>query len=168
MSDLYDTDAALWSDQRVALLRRMANDERVNDQVDWENVIEEIADVQKHYEDEIENRLTTLCVHLLKWQFQPAMRSNGWRSAIVRSRSRISRLARKIPTLAPYPAAALAEAYPDARRAAEAETGRTGLSATCPWTIEQVAESHILARAAMRDFYGTDWAEGGTVRQEAA
>jgi len=140
MSDLYDTDAALWSDQQAALLRRMANGERVNDQVDWENVIEEIADVRKRYEDEIENRLTTLCAHLLKWQFQPAMRSNSWRSAIVRSRTRISRLARKMPTLAPYPAAALAEAYPDGRLAAEAETGLTGLPAACPWTIEQVID----------------------------
>ena len=140
MSDLYDTDAALWSDQQAALLRRMANGERVNDQVDWENVIEEIADVRKRYEDEIENRLTTLCAHLLKWQFQPAMRGNSWRSAIVRSRTRISRLARKMPTLAPYPAAVLAEAYPDGRLAAEAETGLTGLPAACPWTIEQVID----------------------------
>jgi len=51
MSDLYDTDAALWSDQQAALLRRMANGERVNDQVDCENVIEEIAGVRKRYED---------------------------------------------------------------------------------------------------------------------
>jgi len=140
MSDLYDTDAALWSDQQAALLRRMANGERVKDQVDWENVIDEIVDVRKRYEDEIENRLTTLCGPLLKWQFQPAMRSNSWRSAIVRSRTRISRLARKMPTLAPYPAAALAEAYPDGRLAAEAETGLTGLPAACPWTIEQVID----------------------------
>ena len=140
MSDLYETDVVTWSDRQADLLRRIAAGERVNDQVDWENVIEEIADVRKRYEDEIENRLTTLCAHLLKWQFQPAMRSNSWRSAIVRSRTRISRLARKMPTLAPYPAAALAEAYPDGRLAAEAETGLTGLPAACPWTIEQVID----------------------------
>jgi hypothetical protein len=140
MSDLYDTDTALWSDQQAALLRRLAAGERVNDQVDWENVIEEIQDVRKRYEDEIESRLITLCTHLLKWHYQPAMRSDSWRSVIVRSRNRIARLARKMPTLAPYPAAALAKAYPDGRLAAEAETGLTDLPAACPWTIEQLMD----------------------------
>jgi Domain of unknown function DUF29 len=140
MNDLYDTDTALWSYQQAALLRRMANGERVNDQVDWENVIEEIADVRKRYEDQIENRLTTLCAHLLKWQFQPAMRSNSWRSAIVRSRDEIARLARKMPTLAPYPGIVLVESYPAGRRIAEAETGLTGFPPTCPWTIAEVLD----------------------------
>ena len=140
MSDLYDTDAALWSDQQAALLRRMANGERVNDQVDWENVIEEIADVRKRYEDQIENRLTTLCAHLLKWQHQPAMRSNSWRSAIVRSRIKIVRLTQKMPTLAPYPGTMLVEAYLAGRTIATAETGLAGLPSECPWTITQVLD----------------------------
>jgi hypothetical protein len=140
MSDLYDTDLALWSDQQAALLRRLAAGERVNDQIDWENVIEEIQDVRKRYEDEIESRLITLCTHLLKRHYQPAMRSNSWRSAIVGSRNRIARLARKMPSLAPYPALALTEAYPDGRLTAEAETGLMDLPATCPWTIEQVKD----------------------------
>ena len=45
MSDLYDTDAVTWAEQQAALLRRIAAGERVNDQVDWENVVEEIEDV---------------------------------------------------------------------------------------------------------------------------
>ena len=45
MSNLYDTDAVTWAKQQAALLRRLAAGERVNDQVDWENVVEEIEDV---------------------------------------------------------------------------------------------------------------------------
>jgi hypothetical protein len=45
MSGLYDDDLLLWSERQAALLRRMAAGERVNDQVDWENVAEEIEDV---------------------------------------------------------------------------------------------------------------------------
>jgi hypothetical protein len=45
MSDLYKRDILAWSRQQVELLRRMAAGERVNDQVDWPNVIEEIEDV---------------------------------------------------------------------------------------------------------------------------
>jgi hypothetical protein len=38
MSDTHDTDIALWSVHQAELLRRMAKGERVNDQIDWENV----------------------------------------------------------------------------------------------------------------------------------
>ena len=45
MSDLYGDDILLWSKQQAELLRRMAAGERVDDQVDWPNVIEEIESV---------------------------------------------------------------------------------------------------------------------------
>jgi hypothetical protein len=45
MADIYDEDILLWSEQQAELLRRMAQGDRVNDQVDWENVAEEIVDV---------------------------------------------------------------------------------------------------------------------------
>jgi len=43
-SDLYDTDILLWSDHQATLLRRVASGVPVTD-VDWSNIIEEIADV---------------------------------------------------------------------------------------------------------------------------
>jgi hypothetical protein len=110
MSDLYDRDVAAWATEQAQALRA-----RSTDTLDWDNLAAEIADVRKRYKDQIENRLITLCAHLLKWQFQPEMRSNSWRGAVVRSRDRIARLAAKMPTLAPYPAAVLAEVYPAGR-----------------------------------------------------
>jgi hypothetical protein len=44
-SDLYGEDIQLWSKRQSALLRRLAAGERVTDQVDWPNVVGEIADV---------------------------------------------------------------------------------------------------------------------------
>ena len=41
MSDLYNTEAVTRAEQQASLLRRIAAGERVNDQVDWENVVEE-------------------------------------------------------------------------------------------------------------------------------
>ena len=41
-SDLYEADILEWSEQQSRLLRRLAAGERVNDQVDWGNVVEEI------------------------------------------------------------------------------------------------------------------------------
>ena len=44
-SDLYGEDIQLWSKRQSELLRRLAAGERVIDQVDWPNVVGEIADV---------------------------------------------------------------------------------------------------------------------------
>jgi Domain of unknown function DUF29 len=41
----HDTDILLWSEHQAALLRRLAAGERVNDQIDWANVIDEVESV---------------------------------------------------------------------------------------------------------------------------
>lgn len=46
MSDLYDRDILEWSERQAELLRRHAGGERINDtDLDWPNIIEEVADV---------------------------------------------------------------------------------------------------------------------------
>ena len=69
MNDLYDSDFVLWSERQAALLRRMGNRERVNDQVDWGNLAEEIESLSRNDRREIRSRLRVICEHLLKWQF---------------------------------------------------------------------------------------------------
>jgi hypothetical protein len=135
MRDLYEADIAAWAEQQADALRRRATNE-----IDWENVAEEIEYKARRDRDRIYGALVTAIPHLLKWHFQPEMRSGAWRSAIVRARDRIAKPVRDSPSLASYPAAALAEAYPPARRAAEAETGLEGLPESCPWTIDQVLD----------------------------
>ena len=41
----YDADVLLWSERQAVLLRRLATGERVSEQIDWDNVIEEIESV---------------------------------------------------------------------------------------------------------------------------
>ena len=43
--DLYERDILSWAERQSALLRRLANGERLNEAVDWPHVIEEIEDV---------------------------------------------------------------------------------------------------------------------------
>jgi hypothetical protein len=81
-----------------------------------------------------------LCAHLLKWEYQPRLRSNSWRGSIREARRQIADLIEESPTLAPYPAAKLADAYGRGREDAEAETGLLDLPEACPWTIEQVLD----------------------------
>jgi Domain of unknown function DUF29 len=135
MSDLYEADIAVWASRQADLLRR-----RVSNELDWDNLAEEIEDVAQRQKDQIESRLAVACKHLLKWEFQPARRSNSWRGSVVEARNRIARVQRRVPSLQPYPAAVLADAYQDGRAQAEAETGLLHLPETCPWTIEQVLD----------------------------
>ncbi len=41
MSD-YDTDILTWSERQADLLRRVGAGEKINDQVDWKNIAEEV------------------------------------------------------------------------------------------------------------------------------
>jgi hypothetical protein len=144
MSDLYEDDIAAWAARQADLLRRRASNE-----LDWDNIAEEIADVGRSEEREVESRLAIACEHLLKWEFQPGRRSNSWRASVVQARTRIARVIQRNPSLKPYPATVLADAYRDGRDVAEAETGLLHLPETCLWTIEQVLD---------RDFWpGLPW-----------
>lgn len=80
MSDLYDTDVVTWSERRAALLRRVAAGERINDQVDWENVIVEVEGVGQSQIDAVESLLFQAFLHDLKAQAWPLARDvPGWR-----------------------------------------------------------------------------------------
>ena len=134
-SDLYDTDFHEWAETQAGLLRnRSAN------ALDWDNLAEEIEALARSDRREIRNRLVVLCAHLLRWEFQPRLRSNSWRGSIREGRRQIADLIEESPTLAPYPATKLADAYGRGREDAEAETGLLDLPEACPWTIEQVLD----------------------------
>jgi hypothetical protein len=64
--DLYDRDCLIWSEQQAGLLRRLADGERVNDAIDWANVIEEIEDVGRAQLGGCQSLLLQALVHMLK------------------------------------------------------------------------------------------------------
>jgi hypothetical protein len=66
MNDLYDEDILTWSERQAELLRRLAAGERVNDQVDWDNVVEEIESVGRSELYRTESLLTQALRHRLK------------------------------------------------------------------------------------------------------
>jgi hypothetical protein len=74
MSNLYDTDILIWSEQQAELLRRIAAGEHVNDQVDWENVIEEVESVGRDQLQAVESLLRQALVHMLKARAWPNSR----------------------------------------------------------------------------------------------
>ena len=54
-----------WAQQQASLLRRMVAGERVNDQVDWEKVVEEIEDVGGRERDKVTDALIRAMRHKL-------------------------------------------------------------------------------------------------------
>jgi hypothetical protein len=67
----YDIDILQWSEHQAALLRRLAAGERVNDQVDWENVVEEIESVGNEQLHAVESLLVQALRHMLKAEAWP-------------------------------------------------------------------------------------------------
>jgi hypothetical protein len=86
MGSLYDADILLWSEQQADLLRRLARGERVNDAVDWENVIEEVGDVGRSEFNSVASLLEVGLTHLLLAHASPRPEPvNHWRSAEART-----------------------------------------------------------------------------------
>jgi hypothetical protein len=83
MSDLYDDDILWWSEQQAELLRRMAAGERVNDQVDWNNIIDEVESLGRSETRACTSALVQMLLHELKlvaWPNSTAV--PGWRDEV--------------------------------------------------------------------------------------
>jgi hypothetical protein len=118
MSD-YDTDLRLWSERQADLLRRVGAGERVNDQVDWANVAEEIASLGKSDRRELTNRIRVILTHLIKLQASPATEPRpNWQETIIEQRAQIRTLLEDSPSLRPTLPTIIGMELPTAREAA--------------------------------------------------
>jgi Domain of unknown function DUF29 len=136
----YADDLNAWALQQIELLRagRFA-------ELDVQNLVEELRALAISQEHEIENRLTVLLQHLLKWEHQPDRRSNGWRATILEQRYRIGRVIAKSPSLQRHPAEVLDKEYRLARLRAADETGipLKRLPATCPYSAADALDERF-------------------------
>lgn len=137
----HDQDLALWAAEQSALIRAGKME-----RVDQENLAEEIASLGSSQESEIENRMTVLLAHLLKWEFQPARRSNSRRATLLEQRTRIARVVAKSPSLRNYPESSVSTEYPIARLHASGETGldESAFPPTCPYPISKILDPKFL------------------------
>ena len=138
---LYEADFHRWSEVQARALR----EQRPAD-IDWENVAEEIGSLGRSDRHEIKSRLSVVLEHLLKWRFQPAMRSGRWRATLFEQRGRIADLIEESPSLARFPASALEREYERARLRASGETDLplAAFPETCPFTAEQALDVDYL------------------------
>lgn len=137
MGTAYETDVIAWANEQAALLRSGQLSA-----IDIENIAEEILDVGKSEQRELESRMAVLLAHLLKWKFQPERRGSSWEETIDTQRSRIERRLRKTPSLKASLSDAdwWADAWDDAMDEASKETGisRKTFPKNCSWTVEEI------------------------------
>ena len=70
----YQTDILTWSERQAALLRRVAAGEKVGDQIDWDNVVDEIESAGRRQLTQARSLLVEAMVALLKakvWPLSP-------------------------------------------------------------------------------------------------
>src|SRR3954453_3481631 len=111
MSDLYNTDVALWSEHQADLLRRRAAGQLVNDaDLDWPNIAEEIEALGRSERSSLRSKITTVIEHLMRLQASPAtVPRRGWKAATLRARGNIGDLLKDSPSLRPLVAAMVVE-----------------------------------------------------------
>jgi hypothetical protein len=138
---LYDADFVAWADETATLLQQ-----RRFEELDLANLAEEIQDLGNRHRDALENNLTVLLIHLLKWHYQPEMRSGSWRGSIVEHRRRVNKALKQYPSLKPHLLKTFDECYLDAVEQATAETGLKAdrFPQDCPYAIEQVLAGSFL------------------------
>jgi len=132
-SAIYHLDFYAWTQEQAKLLR---NQQFQN--LDWENIAEELEDMGRSEKRELGSRLEVLMMHLLKWQFQPALRSRSWELTIKEQRLRLEKLLAENPSLKSSLAEVMEKVYPLASLGAEKETGLSTFPDACPYSLPEI------------------------------
>jgi hypothetical protein len=106
---LYDSDFYAWTERQAELLRA-----EEFEAVDWDNLIEEIMAMGAAQRRELTSRLQVLLMHLLKWRYQPELRSKSWGYTIRNQRNELAYLLEESPSLRALLLERIAVAYPRA------------------------------------------------------
>ena len=97
LSELYDRDFVLWTEEQAAALRRAKDS---NLPLDWENLAEEIESLGKSDRRALRSQITRVLRHLLKLEVSTAAGPRaGWRETIVDARTEIELVLEDSPSL---------------------------------------------------------------------
>ncbi|MHA4867477.1 DUF29 domain-containing protein [Duganella sp. PWIR1] len=137
LNSLYETDALIWTEYQIALLRAGQFD-----QLDLENIISELGYQVRKDKREVETRIQLLLHHLLKYQFLPARICNSWRQTIKTQRRQIAKVLKRMPSLRRRLDDYVADAYPHAVRDAAEETHLpiSTFPKEAPYTTDQILD----------------------------
>jgi hypothetical protein len=135
----YERDYHAWTFEQA---RRI----RAGETIDRENVAEELEDLGRSQQQQLQNRFAVLLAHLLKWEFQPEKPCASWKATIKEQRIRIHRLLTKMPGLKPHLTESITAVYEIAVAFAAAESFmiEEDLPSECPYTPGQILDLEYL------------------------
>src|SRR5437667_3811688 len=97
VSELYDRDFFLWTQEQATALRAVKDS---NLPLDWENLAEEIESLGKSDRRELRSQITRILRHLLKLEVSSATEPRaGWRATINEARTEVEGLLEDSPSL---------------------------------------------------------------------
>lgn len=130
----YQSDYFAWLMEQTVLLR-----EGKFNSIDAENLAEEIEGMAKNVRHALSSHMTVLLSHLLKWQFQPLLRSKSWAHTIEVQRDDVLECLRESPSLISNFSDSkwLASVWKHAVSAAIRETGLDQFPSHCPWRLKE-------------------------------
>ncbi|NER49554.1 MAG: DUF29 domain-containing protein [Symploca sp. SIO1A3] len=138
---LYEQDYVSWLETTAHLLR-----EGKLNQLDLAHLAEELEDMGKREKRSVESNLEVILMHLLKYQYQPELRSNSWRFTILEHRDRLEKLFRDSPSLKPFFESVFEACYTRARKKAAVETGLSLelFPSSSPFTLDETLNPDFL------------------------
>jgi Domain of unknown function DUF29 len=137
---LYDQDFYAWTQRQADLLKAKQWGE-----LDIDNLVEEIESLGKQQRQELRNRMEVLLGHLLKWHYQPEMKSKSWRATVEEQRRKINRLLQENPSLKPYLSEAIEIGYEGGLSIVDRETPLNSrqLPQDCPFSEFEIFEQAV-------------------------
>ncbi|AFZ34666.1 protein of unknown function DUF29 [Stanieria cyanosphaera PCC 7437] len=117
-NNLYERDYYLWLSHTAQLIK-----EGKFSEVDTAKLIEEIEDTGRSEKRAIKSNLVILLLHLLKYKYQPAKRTNSWKASLRKHRRRLRDDFQISPSLKRYFEEVFDECYQNSREQAADETG---------------------------------------------
>jgi hypothetical protein len=135
MGIAYEQDIVAWANEQAAHVRAGRFE-----LLDLEHIAEEIEDVGKSEQRELESRMAVLLAHLLKWQYQPNRQSVSWTVTIRTQRERCNIRLKKTPSLKVSLTDTdwIMDVWADAVDQAAKDTNLDVFPTTCPWNISDV------------------------------
>jgi hypothetical protein len=138
MTASYERDFGLWAEQMANLLAAGRFSE-----LDIENLVEEVRDLSKRERDSLLNSIRLIIHHLLKWDYQPQLRSRSWLVTVQRERSNVADYLADSPSLKKYMTDEyLGKIYKKAKLDAIAETG-LDMPDVCPYTFGDIVNRNL-------------------------
>jgi hypothetical protein len=138
MEKLYERDYSQWAETMADLLASGNLTE-----LDIENLVEEVRDLSKRERDSLLSSIRLIIHHLLKWDYQPQLRSRSWLVTVQRERSNVADYLADSPSLKKYMTDEhLDKIYKKARLDAIAETG-LDMPDVCPYTVGDVVNRNL-------------------------